>query len=44
MSRRLEFAKVGAIALIQIVSALGARATDTNYELKPIKLPGANGP
>jgi DNA-binding beta-propeller fold protein YncE len=43
MSRRLEFAKVGAIALIQIVSALGARATDTNYELKPISLPGANG-
>ena len=43
MSRRSEFTKVGAIALIQIVSALGARATDTNYELKPISLPGANG-
>src|SRR6188472_4139925 len=43
MSRRLKFAKVGAIALIQIVSALGARAADTNYELKPISLPGATG-
>ncbi len=43
MSRRLEFTKVGVIALIQIVSALGARATDANYELKPISLPGANG-
>ena len=43
MSRRLKFAKVGAIALILIVSALGARAADTNYELKPISLPGANG-
>jgi DNA-binding beta-propeller fold protein YncE len=43
MSRRLKCAKVGAIALIQIVSALGARAADTNYELKPISLPGANG-
>ena len=43
MSRRLKFAKVGAIALIQIVWASGARAADTNYELKPISLPGASG-
>src|SRR4029453_4762067 len=43
MSRRLKFAKVGAIALIQIVWASDARAADTNYELKPISLPGASG-
>jgi hypothetical protein len=43
MSHGSKFAKVGAIALIQIVWASGARATDTNYELKPISLPGATG-
>jgi DNA-binding beta-propeller fold protein YncE len=43
MSRRVKFAKVGAIALIQIVWASGARAADTNYEFKPISLPGASG-
>ncbi len=47
MSRALKFAKVGAIASIQMVWALGAameaRAADSNYELKPISLPGATG-
>ena len=43
MSRRLKFAKVGAIALIQIAWISGIGAADTNYELKPISLPGANG-
>ena len=47
MNRRLKFAKVGAIALIQIALAsatpIEASAADTNYELKPISLPGANG-
>src|SRR5207302_5305765 len=32
-----------AIGLIQVVSASGADAADTNYELKPISLPGATG-
>jgi DNA-binding beta-propeller fold protein YncE len=35
--------KVGAIAFIEIVAALIASAADTNYELKPISLPGATG-
>jgi DNA-binding beta-propeller fold protein YncE len=47
MNRRLKFAKVGAIAMIQIALAsatpIEASAADTNYELKPISLPGANG-
>src|SRR5206468_5099242 len=47
MNRALKFARVGAIASIQIVWASGAimkaRAADTNYELKPITLPGATG-
>jgi DNA-binding beta-propeller fold protein YncE len=47
MNRALKFARVGAIASIQIVLASGAimkaRAADSNYELKPISLPGATG-
>jgi DNA-binding beta-propeller fold protein YncE len=47
MSRALKFAKVGAIASIQLVltsgAAMEARAADSNYELKPISLPGATG-
>src|SRR5437667_11224393 len=47
MNRALKFARVGAIASIQIVWASGAimkaRAADSNYELKPISLPGASG-
>jgi DNA-binding beta-propeller fold protein YncE len=44
MSHGSQFAKAAAIALIQIVWVSGTRAADTNYELKPIKLPGATGP
>jgi DNA-binding beta-propeller fold protein YncE len=48
MNRALKFARVGATASIQIVLASGAimeaRAADSNYELKPINLPGATGP
>src|SRR6266700_972888 len=43
MSRSSKFAKVSAVALIQIIWASVAHAADTNYELKPISLPGANG-
>src|SRR3989475_12051142 len=47
MNRALKFARVGAIASIQIVWASGAImkacAADSNYELKPISLPGASG-
>ena len=47
MSRALKFANVGAIASIQIVlissATMEARAADSNYELKPISLPGATG-
>jgi len=47
MNRALKFAKVGAIASIQIVlasvAAIETRAADSNYELKPISLPGATG-
>ncbi|PYL09735.1 MAG: hypothetical protein DME34_01865 [Verrucomicrobia bacterium] len=47
MNRALKFAKVGAIGSIQIVLAssavMKARAADSNYELKPISLPGATG-
>src|SRR5436305_7327863 len=35
--------KVGVIAFIEIVAALIASAADTNYELKPISLPGTTG-
>jgi DNA-binding beta-propeller fold protein YncE len=37
-----KFAKVAVIAVVEIM-ALAARAADTNYELKPINLPSANG-
>ena len=43
MSCNLKFVKVGAIALIQVVWLAGAGAADTDYDLKPIKLPGASG-
>ena len=43
MSHGSKFAKVCAIALIQVVWASGAPAADTNYEFKPINLPGATG-
>src|SRR5438270_2044067 len=43
MSRSSKFAKVSAVALIQIIWASVAHAADTNYELKPIGLPGATG-
>ncbi len=38
-----KFAKVAAIALIHVVWVSGTRSADTNYDLKPIKLPGATG-
>jgi DNA-binding beta-propeller fold protein YncE len=48
MNRNSKLMKFAAIALIQIASflatALEVRAADTDYELKPIKLPGASGP
>src|SRR5213596_1622559 len=43
MSRSSKFVKVSAVALIQIIWASVAHAADTNYELKPISLPGATG-
>src|SRR5213596_4203284 len=43
MSRSSKFVKVSAVALIQIIWASVAHAADTNYELKPINLPGATG-
>jgi DNA-binding beta-propeller fold protein YncE len=43
MSRSSKFAKVSAVVLIQIIWASVAHAADTNYELKPISLPGATG-
>jgi len=43
MSRSSKFAKVSAVALIQIIWASVAHAANTNYELKPISLPGATG-
>ncbi len=43
MNCNSKFLKVGAIALLEIVWALGASAVDTNYELRPINLPGASG-
>jgi DNA-binding beta-propeller fold protein YncE len=47
MSRNLRFATAAAIALMQIAlvstTATEAGSADTNYELKPINLPGATG-
>jgi DNA-binding beta-propeller fold protein YncE len=43
MNRALKFAQVTAIAVIQIVWVSCACAADTEYELKPINLPGATG-
>ena len=43
MSSSSKFVNVGAVALIQIIWAAIACAADTNYELKPISLPGATG-
>jgi DNA-binding beta-propeller fold protein YncE len=43
MRHRSKLVKVGAITLIEIVWAVSARSADTNYELKPINLPGAAG-
>jgi len=43
MNRAFKFARVAAIAVIQIVWISGACAADTKYELKPINLPGATG-
>src|SRR5213595_1403670 len=43
MSRSSKFAKVSAVALIQIIWASVAHAANINYELKPISLPGATG-
>jgi len=39
----MKVVKLGAIALIQIIWTSGVNAADTNYELKPINLPGATG-
>src|SRR5436305_2246188 len=41
MNRALKFAEVAAIAVRQIVWVSCACAADTEYELKPINLPGA---
>jgi DNA-binding beta-propeller fold protein YncE len=38
-----KFTKVSAIAFVQIILVSAGSAADTNYELKPISLPGANG-
>ena len=43
LRRGLKFGKLVAIALIQIVWGSSVGAADTNYELKPISLPGATG-
>ena len=47
MNRNSKLMKSAVIALIQIAlvsaKAFEVSAADTNYELKPIKLPGANG-
>src|SRR6266478_6670054 len=43
MNRALKLAQVAAIAVIQIVWVSCACAADTEYELKPINLPGATG-
>jgi DNA-binding beta-propeller fold protein YncE len=39
----VKFVKVSTIALIQIAWTSGADAAETNYDLKPINLPGATG-
>jgi DNA-binding beta-propeller fold protein YncE len=39
----VKFRNFAVVALIQAVVASGTQAADANYELKPIKLPGANG-
>src|SRR5438094_6087742 len=48
MSCNSKFVKSAAMALMQIAlvsaTAIEAGAADTNYELKPINLPGATGP
>src|SRR5436189_2209476 len=48
MSRNSKFVKFAAIRLMQIAlvsaTAIEASAANTNYELKRINLPGANGP
>jgi DNA-binding beta-propeller fold protein YncE len=43
MSHGSQFAKVAAIALIQILWVSSTRAAESAYELKPISLPGAIG-
>ena len=43
MSCSSKFAKVSAVALIQIIWVSVGSAADTKYELKPINLPGASG-
>src|SRR5438093_13029890 len=47
MRRALRFAMVCAVASIQTIWALGAaiepRAAESDYELKPIPLPGSSG-
>src|SRR5438046_10306667 len=43
MNRALKFAQVAAIAVSQNVWVSCACAADTEYELKPISLPGATG-
>src|SRR5438132_1736136 len=48
MSRNLKFVTAAAIAFMQIAlvaaTVIEASAADTNYELKPVNLPGASGP
>src|SRR5262249_46620147 len=45
MTRNSKFIKVGAVALIEVaLASMQAGTADTNYELKPINLPGATGP
>lgn len=45
MSRNSEFIKSAVVALIEVaLVSMQAAPADTNYELKPIKLPSATGP
>src|SRR5437879_13400099 len=44
MSRNSKFVNVTAIALLEIAFVSAICGADTNYELKPIRLPGATGP
>ena len=43
----MKFTKTAAIAFIQVIwswgTAMNVPAAESNYELKPISLPGANG-